>query len=123
MIPRRLHEGFADHRLTANKLFSRKGHEIVAMWFFNENILVALIAAQWAILFFVRVNQVLVRLWTRAIGSVRGDVVGFPTTDHRQPATDSVVRLMSDRESCVMWRHMTKTPQGRTASVQRRRVN
>jgi len=73
------------------------------MLFSNENILVALIAAQWVILFFVRVNQVLVRLWTRAIGLVRGDVVGFPTTEHRQPATDSVVRLMSDRESCVMW--------------------
>ena len=55
----------------------RKGHEIVAMLFFNENILVALIAAQWVILFFVRVNQVLVRLWARVIGLVRGDVVGF----------------------------------------------
>jgi hypothetical protein len=56
----------------------RKGHEIVAMLFFNENIVVALIAAQSVILFFVRVNQVLVRLWARVIGlAVRCGVVGF----------------------------------------------
>jgi len=54
----------------------------VAMLFSNENIVVALIAAQWVILFFVRVNQVLVRLWARVIGLVQGDGVGFPATDH-----------------------------------------
>ena len=52
------------------------------------------------ILFFVRVNQVLVRLWARVISlAVRCGVVGTLATDHRSPITDSAVRLMSDRES------------------------
>jgi hypothetical protein len=72
----------------------------VAKLFFRKNIFVPLIAIVSVILFFVRVNQVLVRLWARAIGlAVRGGVVGVLTTDHRPPAADSVVRLMSDRES------------------------
>jgi hypothetical protein len=55
----------------------------------------------WAMnLFFVRVNQVLVRLWARAIGLPVGcGVVGFPTTDRGRPTSGPVVRLMSDRES------------------------
>jgi hypothetical protein len=52
------------------------------------------------ILFFVRVNQVLVRLWARVISlAVRCGVVGTLATDHRSLITDSAVRLMSDRES------------------------
>jgi len=55
----------------------------------------------WAMnLFFVRVNQVLVRLWARATGlPVRCGVVGFPATDRGGLTTGPVVRLMSDRES------------------------
>jgi hypothetical protein len=43
-----------------------KGHEIVAALFFSKNIAAALIVKS-AILFFVRVNQVLVRLWARVM--------------------------------------------------------
>ena len=66
------------------------------------------IAVRSAVLFFVRVNQVLVRLWTRAMD---GRLVSFV-----RPA----VRPMSDRESRVMGHTMTGAPPGRTASVQRR---
>ena len=40
----------------------------MAVSFSEENVAVPLIAVQLVILFFVRVNQVLVRLWARAIG-------------------------------------------------------
>ena len=49
---------------------ARKGHEIVAKLFFRKNIFVSLITVVSVILFFVRVNQVLVRLWARASGYV-----------------------------------------------------
>jgi len=79
---------------------ARKGHEIVAVLFSEESVAAPLIAVQSTILFFVRVNQVLVRLWARVIGlAVCRGVVGSLTTDHGAPATGSVVRLMSDRES------------------------
>ena len=66
------------------------------------------IASFLVVLFFVKVNQVLVRLWTRAMD---GRLVSFA-----HPA----VRLMSDRESRVMGHTMAGAPPGRTASVQRR---
>jgi len=48
---------------------ARKGHEIVALSFFNKNGLAHVDRRRMStILFFVRVNQVLVRLWTRVIG-------------------------------------------------------
>jgi hypothetical protein len=54
----------------------------VAKSFSNENILVPLIVVMSTVLFFVRVNQVLVRLWMRVIQlAVRCRVVGFLTTD------------------------------------------
>jgi len=46
---------------------SRKGHEIVAPVFLKKGPLPTLIAEMPVILFFVRVNQVLVRLWARAM--------------------------------------------------------
>jgi hypothetical protein len=80
-------------------------------------------------LFFVRVNQVLVRLWARAIGlAVRGGVVGILTTGHRQLATDPAVWLMSDRESVSgvskhgVFRDLRGAPLNRTVRVQRRCV-
>ena len=46
---------------------ARKGHEIVALSFSEGTALLTLIAVMPVILFFVRVNQVLVRLWARAM--------------------------------------------------------
>jgi len=75
--------------LCLNTLFTRKGHEIVASLFFHKNGHAPLITIP-VILFFVRVNQVLVRLWARVISlAVRCGVVGIPTTDRRSPITDS----------------------------------
>jgi len=52
--------------------------------FFDKNISAHVNRQKSAILFFVRVNQVLVRLWARAIRlAVRCGVVGSLTTDHR----------------------------------------
>jgi len=51
----------------ASNCIARKGHEIVAVLFSSENILVPLIVVMSTVLFFVRVNQVLVRLWARAM--------------------------------------------------------
>ena len=45
---------------------ARKGHEIVAVFVSSEILAAALIVTS-TILFFVRVNQVLVRLWARAM--------------------------------------------------------
>jgi hypothetical protein len=73
--------------------------------FSNESVAAALIVVSrrfcsLSVVFFVRVNQVLVRLWARVIRSaVRCGVVGSPATDHRSLIIDSAVRLMSDRES------------------------
>jgi hypothetical protein len=53
---------------------ARKGHEIVAVSFSNKNHPAALIAVRSANLFFVRVNQVLVRLWARAMEAERCSV-------------------------------------------------
>jgi hypothetical protein len=104
--------------------------------FFNENGAATLIVISrrfcslsvvLCLLFFVRVNQVLVRLWARAIRSaVRCGVVGSLTTDHRPLITDAVVRLMSDRESASGWQRPCwgfaagRAPLNRTARVQRR---
>jgi hypothetical protein len=75
--------------LTPKHCNARKGHEIVAPVFSKESTLAhgnrrssSLLSA---ILFFVRVNQVLVRLWARAISSVRRGVVVFgqPTAEDR----------------------------------------
>ena len=78
----------------------RKGHEIVALLFSNENILAALIAVQWVILFFVRVNQVLVRLWARNQSPVFSCRLSEVSDDGWRGTDDwSLLRLMSDRES------------------------
>jgi len=54
------------------------------------------------ILFFVRVNQVLVRLWARVISlAVRCGVVGIPTTDRRSPITDSAAPVDVWPGECV----------------------
>jgi hypothetical protein len=76
-------------------------------------------------MFFVRVNQVLVRLWARAIGLRFGGVVGFPATARRSLVTDTIARPMSDRESVrggviLVMARPGKAPQRRAASVQRR---
>jgi hypothetical protein len=68
------------------KAVSRKGHEIVAM-LFSSNILAHVNRQNSTILFFVRVNQVLVRLWARAVEA--GYCLVFVP----------LLRLMSDRES------------------------
>jgi hypothetical protein len=59
----------------------------VAKSFSKENILVPLIVVMSTVLFFVRVNQVLVRLWARAMEA------GLC------PVFVPSLRLMSDRES------------------------
>jgi len=59
------------------------------------------------ILFFVRVNQVLVRLWARAMEA------GYPRV---RPA----VWLMSDREIRGVCQSMSRKPLCQAASVQRR---
>jgi hypothetical protein len=62
---------------------TRKGREIVAAVVLRRNIAAALIVVVSTMLFFVRVNQVLVRLWARVIGlAVRCGVVGILTTGH-----------------------------------------
>ena len=66
-----------------------RGDEDIPLWEASSR---ALIAVLLVILFFVRVNQVLVRLWTRAMGV--------------EPCSMTVplFRLMSDRESRVLLR-------------------
>jgi hypothetical protein len=64
-----------------------KGHEIVAVLLFDENDLVTPVAVAAINLFFVRVNQVLVRLWARVMEAGLG------------PVFVPLLRLMSDRES------------------------
>jgi hypothetical protein len=72
----------------------------VAVLFSNENVLVPLVVVMSTVLFFVRVNQVLVRLWARTQLSVFSRRLS-EVSDERPRGTDdgSLLRLMSDRES------------------------
>jgi hypothetical protein len=103
-----------------NQTVSRKGHEIVALVFPRRTSSSTLVVmsrrfCSLPILFFVRVNQVLVRLWARAMEAALC-VVFVP-----------LLRLMSDRESVSVvstpgfgFRDFGHAPLNRTASVQRR---
>jgi hypothetical protein len=56
--------------MVENCFHARKGHGIVAVLFLRKNVFAHVNRHELAILFFVRVNQVLVRLWARHQSSV-----------------------------------------------------
>jgi hypothetical protein len=86
--------------MVENCFHARKGHGIVAVLFLRKNVFAHVNRHKSAILFFVRVNQVLVRLWARNRSFVIRCRVS-EVSDRRPPETKdgSPLRLMSDRES------------------------
>lgn len=72
----------------------------MAVSFLRKNVFAHVNRHELAILFFVRVNQVLVRLWARTQSSVIRCQVS-EVSDRRPPEAGdgSSLRLMSDRES------------------------